>query len=131
METHLKIIGLLLICLALVHIIFPKYFNWKEEFSGVDLLNRQMMYVHTFFIALIVLLMGLLCFFSAQQIINTPLGKTISLGLFIFWFFRLLIQFFGYSSRLWRGKTFETTIHILFSITWIYFSLIFFLIYIN
>ncbi|HEY5406068.1 MAG TPA: hypothetical protein VIJ92_03235 [Ginsengibacter sp.] len=125
MQLHLKIIGILLIILSLVHIIFPKYFNWNKELSNLSLINRQMMTVHTFFIALLVFLMGLLCLTSAGELINTNLGKKISLGLGIFWTIRLLVQFFGYSSQLWRGKTFETMIHILFIFLWIYLSFIF------
>ena len=59
MELQLKIIGVLLIALALLHAFFPRYFQWKKELSGLKLINRQMMYVHTFFIALAVFLMGL------------------------------------------------------------------------
>ena len=129
MELHLKISGLLMILLALIHIFFPRYFNWKKEFEKVGLINRQMMYVHTFFIGLVVFLMGILCLYSSQKIINTPLGKQIAFGFFIFWFLRLIIQFFGYSRELWWGKKFETTIHIFFTLLWVYFSLIFFLIY--
>ena len=83
------------------------------------------MYVHTFFIALTVMLMGLLCITSARQLIETDLGKRIAFGLAVFWFARLMIQFFGYSSELWKGKAFETAVHISFSAIWVYFSLIF------
>lgn len=131
MELHLKIIGIALIVLALVHVIFPKYFNWKHDLRSVSLINRQVMYVHTFFIALVVLLMGLLCLTSSQEIVTTPLGKKIAVGLSIFWICRLFIQFFGYSSELWRGKTFETIIHILFSLLWTYLSVIFIWIYLS
>ncbi|MDR6300808.1 hypothetical protein GGR31_001451 [Mesonia maritima] len=125
MEIHFKIIGILLIALALVHIIFPKYFSWKKELKSLSLINRQMMTVHTFFIAFTVFLMGLLCLTSINELIETNLGKKISLGLGVFWTIRLFIQFFVYSSDLWKGKKFETGIHILFSIFWIYFSSIF------
>lgn len=84
-----------------------------------------MMYVHTFFIGLIVFLMGLLCLTSAEDLINTRLGKRITLGLGIFWTCRLLIQFFGYSSKLWKGKRFETAVHIFFSLLWAYLSVVF------
>ena len=60
MEPHLKAIGILLMALASVHIIFPKYFNWKEELRALSLINRQMMLVHTFFIVLTVFLMVLI-----------------------------------------------------------------------
>ena len=129
MELHLKIIGALLIVLALIHIIFPRYFNWKAEFAGITLINRQMMYVHTFFIALTILLIGLLCLTSSYEMVHTTLGSRLSLGLFIFWIMRLFIQFFYYSSALWKGKRWETTLHILFSFLWTYLSITFFLVF--
>jgi len=127
MELYLKITGILLILLAAIHVAFPKYFNWKMELNSLSLINRQLMYVHSFFIAFAILLIGILCLTSAQELTSTALGKRISLGLGIFWLARLFIQFFGYSSKLWRGKTFETSIHIFFSIFWIYLSTIFIL----
>ena len=131
MELHLTIIGAILIVVALIHIGFPRYFKWKQELSTLSLKNRQIMMVHTLFIALMVLLTGVLCLTSAPELINTNLGKKISLGLGVFWTTRLLIQFFGYSPVLWRGKPFETLIHILFSLLWAYVSLIFLVIYFN
>lgn len=131
MELHLKIIGILLIVLALIHAVFPKYFNWKQELITLSIINRQLMYVHSFFIALVVFLIGILCLTSAKELIGTTLGKQISLGLGAFWTIRLLIQFFGYSPKLWIGKTFETSVHILFSTLWIYLSVVFILIYLK
>lgn len=128
MEVHLKIIGAILIILAIIHAVFPKQFNWKNEMRSLSLVNRQMMYVHTFFIALVVLLMAILCLTSSKELIETNLGKRICLGLGIFWTIRLIIQFFGYSSKLWRGKIFETTVHIVFIFLWAYLSLVFWII---
>ena len=83
------------------------------------------MYVHTLFVALTVFLIGVLCLTSAGDLISTTLGRRIAVGLAIFWLTRLYIQFFGYSSELWKGKAFETAIHIVFSILWIYLSVTF------
>ncbi len=93
MEIHFKVIGVLLIGLALVHVVFPKYFNWDRELKPLSQINRQMMIIHTFFIALIVFLMGLLCLTSSTEIVETNLGKKISLGLGVFWTVRLFVQF--------------------------------------
>lgn len=125
MEIHIRIIGALMVALAFVHVVFPKYFRWKEELNSISLINKELMEVHTFFIALVVFLMSLLCLTSSTELISTKLGKTITLGLGIFWIIRLFIQFFGYSVDLWKGKTFETVVHILFSIVWAYFSFVF------
>lgn len=131
MEIHLNIIGWLFITLAVVHVIFPRYFHWKKELATLSLINKQMMEVHTFFIALTVLLMGLLCVSSAEEMTQTVLGRKIALGFGIFWIARLLIQFVWYSSKLWRGKTFETIVHIGFTGLWIYVSWAFMAVFFN
>lgn len=120
MIVHLQIVGYLLIGLALIHAVFPAYFRWKDELRPLSLINRQMMYVHTFFIALTVLLMGILCATSARDLLETELGHRVVIGLLLFWFCRLAAQFMGYSAHLWRGKRFETTVHVLFSLLWLY-----------
>ena len=131
MYIHLKVIGILLMLLAVLHIGFPKYFNWKKELNNLSLINKQMMQIHTFFVAFFVFLVGVLCFFSATEIITTPLGKKIAFGLGIFWVVRLVFQFFVYSSKLWKGKLFETIMHILFTFFWMYLTSVFFIIFLN
>lgn len=126
MEIHFKIIGVLLITLSFVHVIFPRYFNWSKELASLSLINRQMMYVHTFFIAFVVFLIGILCLTSSGELLSTGFGKKVALGIGVFWLMRLFIQFFGYSSMLWKGKLMETMIHVVFLFFWAYLSIIFF-----
>lgn len=131
MEVHIRIIGALLIALSLVHVGFPKRFNWDSELALLSLLNRQMMKIHTLFIAIMVLLMGLLCLLHSEELVGTELGKSVSLGFGIFWAIRLYIQLFGYSSELWKGKRFETSVHVVFTAIWMYLSAVFILNYVN
>lgn len=125
MELQLKIIGILLILLAAMHAFFPKYFKWKEELQQLSLINRQMMEVHTLFIALVLLLMGLLCLLAADELLATKLGKIILAGIGLFWAVRLVVQFFVYSPVLWQGKKFETAMHVIFALLWAYLTIIF------
>ncbi len=124
-EIHLRIAGILLISLSLIHTIFPRYFNWSQELKLLSPINRQMMIVHTFFIALVVFLMGILCLTSTKELIETNLGKSVSLGFAVFWTVRLLVQFFGYAPSLWKRKKFETIVHIVFSFLWMYLGVLF------
>ncbi|HTE25500.1 hypothetical protein [Flavitalea sp.] len=117
---------MLLVLLALIHFLFPRYFKWKTELNTVSHINREMMYVHTFFIALTVFLIGVLCLTSAIELTTTPFGKKISLGLGLFWTIRLIFQFIVYSSSHWRGKRFESIIHVVFIFLWTYFGCVFF-----
>lgn len=125
MKIHLISIGIIFILLALVHVGFPTYFKWKTELKGLSLVNKQMMEIHTLFIAIMVAFMGVLCVCCPDEILTTSFGKKISFGMALFWGIRLLVQFFGYSPKLWKGKTFETIMHILFTILWIYVTYIF------
>jgi hypothetical protein len=72
-----------------------------------------------------VLLMGVLCIGYSEQLLTTALGKVICLGLFAFWVTRLFFQFFIYSAKVWKGKPFETAMHVLFSMLWTYLSAVF------
>lgn len=46
-----------MMALAIIHVAFPRRFDWKKNAALPSLINRQMMYIHTFFIALVVFLM--------------------------------------------------------------------------
>jgi hypothetical protein len=94
----------------------------------LQLVNRQIMEVHTFFIALAVGLIGLLCLSSAHELVTSTLGRRVAGGLAVFWGLRWYFQFFVYSSKLWKGKPFETTVHIAFSLLWTYLTVLFVLV---
>lgn len=122
LELHLKLAGMLLILLGLSHVFFAQRFQWKEELERLSLLNRQIFYVHAFFIALIVVLFGALALFYTETLIEkTALARVVLGGILIFWTCRLWIQFFGYDASLWKGDRFNTVVHVLFSLLWTYF----------
>jgi hypothetical protein len=125
MIPALQTTGILLMVLGLAHAAFPRHFRWRGETAGLSLLTRQILYIHTAFIGLTVFLIGLLCATCAADLAGTPLGQRICLGLAAFWCIRLVVQFFGYSPDLWRGKPFETTMHILFSLFWAFLTTLF------
>lgn len=131
MEIHLKIVGSLLIALALMHIVIPRYFKWEKELTSLSLITKQILYVHTFFIAFVVFMMGLLCLRYSHELVYDPFGRVISLGLFVFWLTRLVFQFFVYSPKVWRGKKFETMMHVVFTMVWTYFSSVFIFSYLD
>jgi hypothetical protein len=122
LAVHLKIVGVLLVLLALLHASFPRRFKWAEELRRLSLLSRQIFLVHTFFVALTVLLCGLLTFFYAEALLaGTPLARAVLAGLTLFWAARLAVQLFVYSPALWRGHRFNTAVHVIFTCLWTYF----------
>lgn len=126
LEAALRIAGASLIGLAIVHVFFPKRFGWQEDFAKVSLLNRQIFYVHCVFICITLTLMGLLCLVWPGALLQpSPLGLLVAGGLAIFWFCRLLAQWFVYDAEIWRGKRFETLMHAFFSGVWTFYTAVF------
>jgi hypothetical protein len=123
--VHLRLLGIVFIALAFVHGIFPRRFEWARELAPLSLINQQLMKVHTFFIAVVVFLIGVVCVVDADALVNTTLGHHVSVGLAIFWGLRLYAQHFMYSSSLWRGKSFETAVHMVFTVLWTWATAVF------
>ena len=102
------------------------------EAGQLSLLNRQVFYVHTFFIAFTVFLMGLLSAFGAEQLIfRTPLAAFLSAGLALFWLIRLYCQLFYYDKRLWINQPFRTAVHLVFSLAWIWYTAIYLCVFLH
>jgi hypothetical protein len=118
---HLRVVGVLMALLAIVNLLVPGRFNWREELSRVSLLNRQIFQAHTVFIVLLIALMSALFLTCAEALLEpTRLSRAVLTGLTIFWGLRMLMQWFFYSPLVWRGNRLHTVMHGVFSLGWIY-----------
>jgi hypothetical protein len=121
LSMNLRIVGILLVLLGLSHAFFNRYFGWEQELAGVSLLTRQIFFVHSFFIALGVVLGGAGSFLCADALLRSgSLSRALLAGMTLFWLCRLLAQFFAYDARIWKGDRFRTIMHAAFSVLWIY-----------
>lgn len=121
LELNLKIVGAMLITLGLSHAAYGKRFEWKTDLAKLSLLNRQIFIVHCFFISLTLVLMGGITLFYTRALLEpTTLSRAGLAAVVVFWLCRLFIQFFVYDSALWRGNKFNTRMHVLFSVIWVY-----------
>ena len=125
-STHLKLAGTGLILLAISHIGIARHLRWKEDFARVTLVNRQIFYVHCFFLMVILVLMGLLSiFYTAELLERSPLSRAVLVGLSVFWFIRLAFQWLVYDKSLWRGHGFNTAVHWFFTGVWLYLAAVY------
>lgn len=126
LELHLKLAGLSLMTLGVAHAFFDKRFHWREEMARVSLLNRQIFFVHTFFIALMLVLLGSLSLFGTAALVErSRLGQLFLGDVTLFWSCRWFCQFVVYDAAIWRGKRFETLGHIAFSGLWTYYVVVY------
>jgi len=124
--VHLRIVGLIMAALVVVNFYVPVRFRWREEMARLSLLNRQVFQAHSIFLVLTLALFSALLLTCAEALVEpTRLGRAILVGLTVFWGLRLLMQFFFYSPRIWRGHRFNTVMHVVFSATWLYITAVF------
>ena len=123
---NLRIVGVTMIFLAALHTTFSRQFDWKSELPKLSLFNRQVFVVHVFFIALALAMQGVGCIFFADALcLKSRLAAAVSAGMCVYWFVRLIFQFFVYDKKLWQGKRFETAMHVIFSLNWLYYVVVF------
>jgi hypothetical protein len=123
---HLRTSGVLLALLAVMNLFVPRRFRWREELQQVSLLNRQIFQVHGFFIVLILALTAALLLTSSPALLEpSRLSRAVLIGLSIFWALRMVMQWCFYSPETWRGNTFNTAMHYLFSTMWVYLTVTF------
>jgi hypothetical protein len=122
-ELHLRIAGVLLLALIALNLYVPRRFNWRSELASLSLLNRQIFQVHAAFICVILGMFATLALLFTNELLEpTRLARAVLALLAIFWLLRLLTQWFVYDRRLWRGKRFETIVHLVFTGVWAYFA---------
>jgi hypothetical protein len=125
LAIHLRFVGGIMAILVVVNLAVPGRYHWREELSRVSLLNRQIFQAHTVFLILLLALFAALFAFYADALLEpTPLSRAVLAGLTIFWGLRMLMQWFFYSPAIWRGHRFNTIVHGVFSVAWVYVTLI-------
>jgi hypothetical protein len=118
---NLRIVGALLAMLAFVNLFVPARFHWREEMDRLSLLNRQIFQAHNVFVILTIALCSALLLTAAETLLEpNRLSRAVLVGLTIFWGVRMVMQWTFYSARNWRGHRFNTAMHCMFSVAWVY-----------
>ena len=116
----LRVAGTGLILLAALHIPISRHLKWREEGARMSPMSASVFRVHTFFICFVLVIMGLPAVVVPRiYLIPTEAGAWITWLYALFWAVRLYVQWFVYPAVLWRGKPFETAMHVLFTIIWV------------
>jgi hypothetical protein len=115
----LRIAGAGLLLLAALHIPIGRKLKWSEDARRLTPVNAAIFHVHTFFICLVLVMMGLPCLLDPGILIEkSRAGAWLAWSVSGFWAIRLYFQWFVYQSNLWRGKRMETAVHVWFTIVW-------------
>jgi hypothetical protein len=116
----LRFAGAGLILLALTHIPMSKRLRWREEAARMSLSSASVFHVHTLFVCAVLVLMGLPALLAPDIFLDpTRAGRWIAWSYAAFFALRLFAQWFVFPRALWRGKPFETQMHLVFTMIWL------------
>ena len=90
---NLTVAGVLLVGLGVLHIVLPAVLGWHRELAGTSPINREVSYVHCYFIGLACVLWGLLPLTAGSLLVQPgPVTRLVLIGAVTFWASRLVIQ---------------------------------------
>lgn len=93
METIIIICGIYSLILAVFHLFFWKFFNWKKDLEKLSQVNRGVMQILNIQIIFVFFTTGLICLFFNHEITGTNFGKYFLLANSGFWALRIVNQF--------------------------------------
>lgn len=118
--VSLRMAGAAMLVLAALYPIYPRRFRWAEQLQRVELLTRQVFWVHIGFIVLLLVLQGvLLVGFPHLLLASDGAATALLVGMLAFWLYRLVAQLFVYDSELWRHRPAHLVVHVVFSVLWL------------
>jgi len=118
--VSLRAVGAAMLVLAALYPIYPRRFRWAEQLQRVELLTRQVFWVHIGFIVLLLVLQGVLLV-GFPRLLLAPDGSATALlvGMLAFWLYRLVAQLFVYDPDLWRDRPTHLVVHVVFTLLWL------------
>jgi len=91
--------GVFHLALAIFHLFFWRIFHWKEDLASLTRINRAIMQILNICLTFLFFVVAYVSFAHAEELISTPLGRTILASIALFWIFRLILQVVLFGAR--------------------------------
>ncbi len=90
---NLTVAGVLLVGLGALHIALPAVLGWHRDLARASPINREVSYVHCYFVGLASVLWGLLPLTAGSLLLQPgPVTRLVLISAVTFWASRLVIQ---------------------------------------
>jgi hypothetical protein len=123
LATLLQIAGLSMICLAAIHPLLAKLFNWSTDLGKLTQINRQIFIVHTIFLVIGILMLGIVCvFYSGALIAKSTLALVANASFTMCWLSRLICQFFIFTRDMTGNVKLDNVLWFTSTLLWIYYT---------
>ena len=101
MRTILVIGALYNIAFVIFHVFFWRIFSWQSELPKLNRINRHVMPILNLCITFVFLIFAYISVMHTNELLTTPLGKSLLILIALFWFARAIEQivYFGISNK--------------------------------
>jgi phosphoglycerol transferase MdoB-like AlkP superfamily enzyme len=117
--TVLRLAGVSLLVLALLHAALWRTFRWGSEITRLSPINARVFVVHLIFIAFVLAALGLLSLLRPDLLLaKSDLARLLLYGIVAFWVVRLLFQPLVFDGALKEGWTSHPIVRIGANLLW-------------
>lgn len=106
METLIKAAGVYNIVLIIFHLLFSPIFNWKQDLQSLSFLNKAILPVLNNSLIVVFALYAYISLFHSQELLSTPLGKSLLVFMALFFFARSAMQVIYFKLKHWGSVAF-------------------------
>jgi len=84
---------------AVFHLLFWRFFRWKEDLASLSTINRAVMQVLNLCLTFVFLIFSYISIFHSTELLTTRLGKSLLILISAFWVLRAIEQIIFFSLR--------------------------------
>ena len=106
MEILIKVGGYYNIVLVIFHLLFWHIFDWNKELRSLSPVNRSIMPVINLSLTLVFVIFAYISLRHTEEILNSPMGRSLLLFMALFWLARSLMQVIFFKLRHWLSFAF-------------------------
>lgn len=105
-ETLIRAGGVFHFALVVFHLLFWRLFDWNTDLRSLSVINRAVVPVLNLSLTFLFALFGFLSLFHSRELSTTGLGRSLLVGLALFWAARAMQQIVFFKLRHWMSWVF-------------------------
>lgn len=126
LETFLRIGGCLHFGILIASASTPRALDWRKNLAPLHPFLRKLFWVYGAFIVLVIISFGTITLlYSRELAAGTPLARALCAFIGIFWFARLLVQFFVFDARQFLTNWFYKIGYHSLTFVFLYFTIVY------
>jgi hypothetical protein len=93
---EIKLAAIFNLAFGLFHLFFWRLLKWKEQLRHVSEVNRAVIQTLNVCLTFMFLLVSFMFFIDTDEVRTTSIGKTMLIGMAIFWLIRAILQIYWF-----------------------------------